>query len=256
MRFKDKVAIVTGGGRGIGKAIALALAQEGAKVVILDKLESQLLDEVVKEAKTAGGQMIARGVDIRNEADVDAVVKEVLKEFGKIDILVNNAGIEVRAPAEEMTTEQWDSVMDTNLKAAFLLSRAVGRNMIENRSGRIINISSMGGHAAIPLMVSYSVSKAGILQLTKSLAVEWGKYNINVNSISPGVTETPMLSQLRIQDPEAFKAREQRIPTKKVAQPEDIANAVLFLASPEADSISGEDIGVCGAIMAIHPGYV
>ena len=255
MRLKEKVAIVTGGGSGIGKAIGLAFVREGAEVIIVGRTTSKL-EEVAKEARAIGGKMISMKVDVSNEYQVEEMVKKTLKGFGKIDILVNNAGIVIMSPAEKMTTEQWDAVVNVNLKAPFLCSRAVGKEMIKRGGGKIINIASMGGHLAIPLSASYSASKAGLLLLTKALAIEWGKYNINVNSISPGVTEAGMFLKFKVENPEAAKAREQTIPLKRVNQPEDIANAVIFLASPDSDSINGEDIGVDGGMLSVHPGYV
>jgi NAD(P)-dependent dehydrogenase (short-subunit alcohol dehydrogenase family) len=255
MRLEDKVAIVTGGGRGIGKTIALTLMREGAKVVIVGRTKSDL-DKVVEKAGAAGGQMKAMRVDVSNETEIEEMVGETVKRFGRIDILVNNAGAVIMSPAEKMSTEQWDAVVDVNLKAPFLCSRAVGKEMIKRRSGKIINISSRGGHSVIPLSASYGASKAGLQMLTKALAVEWGKYNINVNSVSPGVTETGMFAKFRADRPEEAKAREDKIPLKRVNQPEDVANAVLFLASSDADKITGEDIGVDGGMLSVHPGYV
>ncbi len=255
MRLTGKVALVTGGGRGIGKTIALTLMREGAEVVIVGRTRSDL-DRVVEEARAAGGQMKAMSVDVSDESEIEEMVKETIKEFGKIDILVNNAGAVIMSPAERMSTEQWDAVVNVNLKAPFLCSRAVGKEMIKSGGGKIINISSRGGHSVIPLSVSYSASKAGLLMLTKALAVEWGKYNINVNSVSPGVTETGMFAKFRADRPEEARAREEKIPLKKVNQPEDIANAVLFLASSDSDKITGEDIGVDGGMLSVHPGYV
>ena len=254
MRVGGKVGIVTGAGQGIGKAIALELAKEGANVVIAD-INLKAAENVAKEA-TAFGKAIAIEVDVSSKADIDRMLKESLKQFGRVDILVNNAGIAIMAEASEVMLEEWDRVMDINLKGVFLCSQAVGREMIRRRNGKIINIASAAAHSAAPNMVSYNVSKAGVIQLTKTLAVEWAKYNINVNSISPGVTEGVMLSQLRVDDPAAFKAREERIPLKRVNPPEDIARLVVFLSSMDSDNITGEDIRLDGGMLAIHPGLV
>lgn len=254
MRVGGKVGIVTGAGQGIGKAIALALAKEGANVVIAD-INLKAADTVAEEA-AAFGKVIATKVDVSSKASIEAMVGRSLEYFGLIDILVNNAGIAIMSAADEITIEQWDQVINTNLKGTFLCSQAVGREMIKSRSGKIINIASAAAHSAAPNMVAYNVSKAGVVQLTKTLAVEWAKYNINVNSISPGVTEGIMLSRLRVDDPAAFKAREERIPLKRVNQPEDIAKLVIFLSSEDSNNITGEDIRLDGGMLAIHPGLV
>ena len=254
MELEGKVALITGGGQGIGKAIVLALAKKGASVVIVDiDLESagKVADEAGKFSK-----VVAKKADVSSETDVKQLGREALKEFGRIDILVNNAGIDQKLPTEEVTVEQWQQVMDINLKSVFLCAQAVGREMIKNRSGKIINIASVAGHAAIPRMAAYNASKAGVLLLSKTLAVEWAQYNINVNSISPGVTETSLLSRLRMENPEAIKARGKRIPLGRVAQPEDIAQVAIFLASSASDNITGEDIKSDGGMLAIHAGYV
>lgn len=254
MELEGKVALVTGGGQGIGKAIVLALAKKGASVVIAD-IDLESADKVAGEAGKFS-KAVAKKADVSSETDVKQLVRETLEEFGRIDILVNNAGIDLKLPTEEVTVEQWQQVMDINLKSVFLCAQAVGREMIKNRSGKIINIASVAGHAAVPRMAAYNASKAGVLLLTKTLAVEWAKYNINVNSISPGVTETSLLSRLRMEDPEAIKAREERIPLGRVAQPEDIAQVAVFLASSASDNITGEDIKSDGGMLAIHAGYV
>lgn len=254
MELEGKVALVTGGGQGIGRAIVLALAKKGASVVIAD-IDLESADKVAGEAGKFS-KAVAKKADVSSETDVKQLVRETLEELGRIDILVNNAGIDLKLPTEEVTVEQWQQVMDINLKSTFLCAQAVGREMIKNRSGKIINIASVAGHAAVPRMAAYNASKAGVLLLTKTLAVEWAKYNINVNSISPGVTETSLLSRLRMENPEAIKAREERIPLGRVAQPEDIAQVAVFLASSASDNITGEDIKSDGGMLAIHAGYV
>jgi len=248
------VVIVTGGGSGLGRAFCYAFADEGASIVCPD-INFEDAKETVAEITKKGGKALAIKTDVTKEDDVRKMVDETLKAYHKIDVLVNNAGIRIRAPVEEMTTEQWDAVMNVNLKATFLCCREVGQEMIKNKRGKIINISSQGGYAVVPEHLSYCVSKAAVLMLTRGLAVEWGKYNINVVSVSPGATETPMLAQGRLETPEAFKAREARIPLRRVNQPEDVSNAVLFLASSESDTITGVDLDVGGGMLAIHPGY-
>jgi NAD(P)-dependent dehydrogenase (short-subunit alcohol dehydrogenase family) len=255
VRLAGKAAIVTGGGKGIGRTIALTFAREGARVAVAGRAASDL-DEVAREGKRLGAEMLPVPTDVTREEDVAAMVDRTLGEFGGIDILVNNAGAVVMAPAESMTVEQWDSVLDVNLKGPFLCCRAVAREMIKKRSGKIVNVSSGGGHLAIPCSVSYAASKAGLLLLTKALAVEWGKYHINVNSVSPGITVAGMFEKFMAENPEEARLRQERIPLREVNRPEDIANAVLFLVSAEADRITGEDIAVDGGMLSVHPGYV
>jgi NAD(P)-dependent dehydrogenase (short-subunit alcohol dehydrogenase family) len=254
MKLDGKVAIITGAGQGIGKAIALALARKGSSVVIADiNIKAA---EIVKEEVALFSKAIAMKVDVSKKSDVDRLLRVCLKEFGKIDVLVNNAGIAIMSGAHEITEEQWDEVIEINLKGTFLCCQAVGKEMIKVRNGKIVNIASISGHSAAPNMMTYNVSKAGVIQLTKTLAVEWAKYNINVNSISPGITESVLLDKLRIEDPKAFKAREQRIPLKRVNKPGDIAKLVVFLSSEASNNITGEDIRVDGGMLAIHPGLV
>ncbi|TAK34169.1 MAG: glucose 1-dehydrogenase [Chloroflexota bacterium] len=252
MSLEGKVAVVTGAGQGIGQAIAVALAQEGASVAVVD-LD---LENAKKVADEAGkfSRSVPKRADVSSPADLTQTVREIVEEFGRIDVLVNNAAaLHLVLPTEDVSLEEWRRSIDVNLTDTFLCSQAVGKEMIKNKSGKIVNISSVLGHAAVPKYAAYSASKAGILALTKTLAVEWGKYNINVNSISPGSTDTPRV--LQTVTPEALKSREERIPLGRVNQPEDIASAVVFLVSSASGNITGEDIKVDGGMLAIHPGW-
>jgi len=253
MRVEGKVAIVTGAGLGIGKAIALTLAKEGADVVVAD-VDLQSAEKVVDEVKSMGRKGLAVKVDVSKKEDVDQMVKKTLDAFKRIDILVNNAGTEKIAPSIELSEADWDRVIDVNLKGEFLCSQAVGREMIKQKRGKIINIASTAGYRAMPGMAAYSASKSGVQQLTKVLAIEWARYNINVNSVSPGFTMTPMVETIFRENPEFLKDRVKAIPIQRANEPEEIANAVLFLASEESDTIVGQDIVVDGGSCAIHPG--
>ncbi len=194
--------------------------------------------------------------DVSNSAEVNQLVSRTLNSFKRIDILVNNAGIDKLVPALELTKAQWDSMIDINLKGQFLCSQAVGRQMIKQNGGKIINIASIAGHVAMPGQAAYGASKGDILQLTRVLAIEWAEYNINVNAVSPGATMTSMVEKIVKENPEILRNYLGRVPLRRIAKPEDIANAVLFLASAEADDITGQEIIVDGGISALHPGYV
>jgi len=255
MKLEDKVAIVTGAGQGIGRAIALTLAREGADVVVND-VDLELAEKVAGEIKSQGRQAQAIKADVSNSEEVNQLVNKTLDNFKRIDILVNNAGIDKLIPAIELTEALWDSMININLKGQFLCSQAVGRQMIKQKRGKIINIASIAGHVAQPGQAAYGASKGGVLQLTKVLAIEWAKHNINVNAVSPGATITPMVENIIKEHPDILKNYLGRIPSRKIAKPEDIANAVLFLASPESDDIIGQEIIIDGGICALHPGYV
>jgi NAD(P)-dependent dehydrogenase (short-subunit alcohol dehydrogenase family) len=255
MKLNNSVAIVTGGGQGIGRAISLLLAKNGADVVIAD-IDVQTATNVADKIKSLGRQANALKCDVSNSQQVKRFVSETLKSFGKIDILVNNAGIPSNVPSIELTEAEWDSVIDINLKGTFLFSQVVGRQMIRQRRGKIVNLSSLAGHRGAPCLAAYSASKGGIIQLTQVLAVEWGKYNINVNAVSPGMTTTPLFENMEKKNPNLLKDRLRSIPLKRANSPEDVAKTVLFLASPESDNISGQVIIVDGGICALHPGIV
>jgi NAD(P)-dependent dehydrogenase (short-subunit alcohol dehydrogenase family) len=249
VKFEGKVATVTGAGSGIGEAIALAFAREGADVVIAD-IDLQSAEKVADKIKSMGRQAKATKVDVSNSQEVSQLVKETLDKFATIDILVNNAGIDKMAPAEELTEADWDSMINVNLKGAFLCSQAVGRQMIKQKRGKIVNILSTGAHIGGIGQAAYCASKGGVFQLTKVLALEWVKYGINVNSVSPGTTMTPLLERLSKEYPDRVNLLEKVIPLRRLNRPEDITGAVLFLASPEADNIVGQDILVDGGLCA------
>jgi len=251
MKLANQVAIVTGAGQGIGRAIALTLAKEGAAVIVNDiNLESA--KKVAEEIKSQGGQAQPLKADIANGDEVSKMVKETVDSFKKIDILVNNAGIGKVIPAIETTEAQWDSIIDINLKGQFLCSQAVAKHMIKQKRGKIVNIASIGGHVGASGFAAYGASKGGVLQLTRVLAIEWAKYNIKVNTVSPGMTMTAMVEAAAKKLPDFFIKGIERTPLKRPAKPEDIANAVLFLAAPESDYITGQEIIVDGGQLALH----
>lgn len=233
--LSDRVAIVTGGSRGIGRGIAIALAKAGADIAIADVIDA---NEAVGEIKKLGRKAIAIKTDVSDKKSVDSMVSEVLKKFKKIDILINNAGILRMMPSESMEEKDWDNVISVNLKGCFLCSQAVGKEMIKQKKGNIINISSIAGIGAYPQTAAYSASKAGIISLTKSLATEWGKYNIRVNAICPGVILTDMTKDM-MENKEFKKSALMKIPLGRIGMPEDIAGSVLFLASDASGYVTG-----------------
>jgi NAD(P)-dependent dehydrogenase (short-subunit alcohol dehydrogenase family) len=254
VRVEGKTAMVTGGGQGIGKAIAQELAREGANVIVAD-VNRESACEVAK-GLNIGERAVGIHVDVRSEADIDRMVKHAVARFGGVDILINNAGISIMAPADEITISQWQAVLDINLTGTLLCCKAVMKVMSKMGHGKIINIASAAAHTAAPNMVAYNVSKAGVVHLTKTLAIEWAKHNINVNSVSPGITKGVMLDKLCQEDPVAFAARKRRIPLNRVNDPEDVAKVVVFLACEDSDNITGEDILIDGGTLAVHPGLV
>jgi len=255
VELEGKVAIVTGGGQGIGRGIALYLAQAGASIVVTGRTVSTL-EETVLQIEAAGGRAIAIPTDVTKSEEITAMVKSTIKKFGKVDILVNNAAFMCGCPLIDLSEDNWDKIFDTNLKGVFLCCQAVGKEMIKNRYGKIVNISSGGAHLPIPNDGAYCASKAGLVLLTQALAIEWGKYNINVNAVSPGLTESPAVARARIEVPAVMELRAKRIPMQRVATPEDVAKAVMFLVTSASDNITGDVIRVDGGTTIIHPGFV
>ncbi len=254
MRLEKQVAIVTGAGQGIGRAIALTLAREGATVVVND-IDLEKATKVAEEIKSQGGQALPVKADVSKGDEVNNLVEKTLESYKRVDILVNNAGIAKLTRLLELTEAEWDRTMNINIKGQFLCSKAVIAQMIKQERGKIVNIASLAAHIGAPGLAAYGASKGGVVQLTKALAVELGKYNIMVNAVSPGLTLTELIKSV-VKDRPDFIEGIDRIPLRRAAEPEDIANAVLFLASSDSDYITGQVIIVDGGLMAIHPRMV
>jgi 3-oxoacyl-[acyl-carrier protein] reductase len=243
LELKDKTAIVTGGSVGIGSSIVIELALAGANVVFNYRKHKEEADKLVNEAVNMGVKAMAIQADVSKFADADRMVKDALKAFGKIDILVNNAGINQDSVIWKMTEEQWDNVISINLKGYFNYIRAVTPLFKEQQSGKIINITSINGMRGKFGQSNYSASKAGIIGLTKSVARELGKYNVNVNAVAPGLIETDMVKNA----PEEVKQKAlAEIVLGRIGKPEEIAHVVVFLCTDYARHITGEVIKVDG----------
>jgi len=246
MKLKDRVGVITGAARGIGRTIALTFVREGARVVLVD-VEKERLETFKEEIEKKGGQAIAISCDITKSSEVKAMVDQAKKVFGRIDILVNNAGIIRRGTIETVTEEDWDQVIEVNLKGTFLCSKAVVETMKEQRCGKIVNVSSIAGKMGdITSAPGYGPSKAGIDALTKTLARQLAPYGINVNAVSPHAVETEMSAQWSVERRKEIIAS---IPLGRLGKPEDVAEAVLFLASDEASFITGEILDVNGGAL-------
>ena len=243
MRVPDKVALVTGGGQGLGETISLALAREGAHVAIGD-VNLERAESVVGKIEGMGRKAIAVRADVSREDEIKALVAQSVAGLGTIDILVNNAGIFHSGPVAEMSEDIWSRVMDVNLKGTFLCSREIIPLFKEKRSGKVINIASLAGQVGGLLAgANYAASKAGVICFTKSLAKELAPFGVNVNCIAPGIIDTAMT--------EAFPREEMKksIPMGTLGEPQDIANAVLFFASEESKYITGETLNVNGGVL-------
>ncbi|MFC1517087.1 3-oxoacyl-[acyl-carrier-protein] reductase [Candidatus Margulisiibacteriota bacterium] len=245
MELKDKVAIVTGSARGIGKAIAARLAQAGAKVVITD-VNVEQSEATAKEIAGLGVETLAIGCNVTKKAEVDNLMSKAKEKFGSIDIIVNNAGVTRDGLFVRMKEEDWDLVLNINLKGTFLCAQAAGAIMMKQKKGKIINIASVSGIFGNAGQANYAASKAGVIGLTKVMARELAKRNINCNAIAPGFIKTDMTDKLS----DDIKATvEKQIPLGKMGTVEDIANTALFLASEEANYITGQVLTVCGGLV-------
>ena len=246
MKLKDKIALVTGAGHGIGKAIAITLAREGAEVIVND-IDFQSAKETVDKIRGKGNKALPVYADVSNKREVVKMLERIIKEFGKINILVNNAGIFSSVSLDDMTEEEWDKVMEINLKGVFLCSQAVMKFMKKQCSGKIVNVASLAAKiGGIFAGANYAASKAGVICLTKSLAKQLAPYGINVNAVAPGVIKTDITKKW---PKEVKESLIKQIPLGRIGTPEEVAEAVVFLVSDGASYMTGATIDVNGGLL-------
>jgi 3-oxoacyl-[acyl-carrier protein] reductase len=243
-RLEDKVAIITGAGRGIGQATALKFASEGAKVVVCD-LSTEWIEDTVERVGRIGGQAMGYTADVRSLPALRAMVDAVVARWGRVDCLVNNAGIVMDAQLKNMTDEQFDNVIDINLKGVYNCTRAVVDTMLKQQSGVILNASSIVGLYGNFGQTNYAASKFGVIGMVKTWAKELGRRGIRANAVCPGFVETPIIKSVPAK---VIRALEERVPLGRLAKPEEIANTFAFLASDEASYINGAVIEVSGGL--------
>lgn len=246
--LNDKVMLITGSGKGIGRGIAIAAAQMGAKVLLNSRTPADL-EEVAKEIHANGGEAEPVVFDVSKMDDIARGAQAAIEVWGRIDVLVNNAGTNRPKPALELSEEDWDAIYDVNLKGLFFLTQTLVKPMIARKSGKIINISSTMGLVGGPLRTAYSGSKGGVVLLTKGLAVEWAPHNVTVNAVAPAFTRTP-LADVLLQRKEFYEDVVRRIPMGRVGEVDEVVGAVLFLASEAANWVTGQTIAVDGGWVA------
>lgn len=248
--LNDKTAIVTGAGRGIGRALAIGLAEAGADVALLARTKEDLM-ETAAIIEQKGRKTLVIPSDVTKREHVHRAIASVKSDFGKIDILVNNAGMNIRSKALEATDEEWQTIMDTNLRSAFMMSQEAGKVMKEQETGgKIINISSVAGQVALRTGVAYAATKAALMQMTKVLAMEWGQYGINVNSVGPWYFKTPLTEKL-LDDEEYVNAILAVTPLKRIGELPELVGPVVFLSSDAGNYVTGQTLFVDGG-MTIH----
>lgn len=249
MRMENTVALVTGAAQGIGRAVAIRLAQEGAKIVVEDRLDSDLAEQTLAEVRAAGSDGCVVAGDIGSMTDIAKVVEQGVAKMGHIDVLVNNAGVEHNASFVDVTEEDYDRVLDINLKGAFFITQAFVRHLRDTqRGGRIVNISSVHEELPFPHFTSYCASKGGMKMMMRNLAIELAPLGITVNNVAPGAIGTSINDAL-LNNPGQLNALLGNIPLKRLGKPLDVANAVLFLASAEADYVTGTTLYVDGGLL-------
>lgn len=240
--LKGKIALVTGGGRGLGKAMAIGLARYGADMAVSDTIDVM---EAVNDIKALGRKAIGIRADVTVQDEIKEMVEKTVAGFGRLDILVSNAGIFRMSSAEQMRTEDWDAVMSVNLRGQFLCAREAAPHMIRQKAGKIINIASVAGLAAFTGSAAYNASKAGLILLTKTLAAEWGRHNIQVNAVCPGLFETPMTAEF-LKDSEFMAYISGRVPLSRAGLPHELAGTAVFLASKASDYMTGHALVIDG----------
>jgi 3-oxoacyl-[acyl-carrier protein] reductase len=246
MRLKDKAALVTGASRGIGRAIALALAREGADIAVNCSTSVKAAGEVAGEIQKLGRRAMVVRADVADKAAVDRMVEKVVAELGRIDIMVNNAGMSVVGASADLDEKRWRRGIDVMLTGVFFCSQAAGKEMIKRKSGKIINIASINGIGAFPERAGYGSAKAGVMQLTRTLGCEWARHNINVNAIAPGYIKTQLVTDLLAKGVYDEKELAKRTPAGRLGECEEVADAAVFLASEESKYIVGQTIVVDG----------
>ncbi len=247
-----RVAIVTGAGRGIGKAVALTLAENGVDIVLAE-MERERAQDAAAAIEGLGAAALVCATDVARRGQVDGLVAATLERFGRLDILINNAGVIAPAPALEMTEEQWDDVLTVDLKAVFLCSQAAGRHMVAHRSGSIVNITSVAAERGMQDRANYCAAKAGVVALTRVLALEWAPFGVRVNAVGPGYVNTE-LQQWAIQQGIAdLESRTRTTPLGRMAEPNEIGRIVAFLASDQASYVTGQAVYVDGGWLAAAP---
>lgn len=247
-RLDDKVSIVTGASRGIGLAMAEGLAGAGSNLLIVGRRLEPLQSIAGRIANESGRQVLPIQADVGNFDDIGRIVEQTMDQFGRIDVLVNNAGINVRRPAEEYTEADWDTVTDVNLKGTFFLTQACGKVMIQQNAGKIINNLSLASAIGLPTITAYAASKGGLMQITKLLAVEWARHNIQVNGIAPGFIRTALTEPMRADSRNRWVLN--RTPANRWGEPADLAGLTIYLASEASNFVTGEVIFVDGGCMA------
>jgi gluconate 5-dehydrogenase len=247
-RLDGKTALVTGGGSGLGQALCIGLAGAGCRVIVADVFLDKA-NETTGSIQQSGGEAHAIQMDVGNKKDIERTVSSLLAEHKKIDVLVNNAGRAIRGTALDYEEADWDTIININLKGVFLCSQIVGRHMAERRSGKIINIASIGGFIAYPGSIAYLASKGGVVQLTRGFAVELAQYNVQVNGVAPSLFETQLVAKAR-SDSESLKYFMDRTPAGRKGQPEEIVGAAIFLAADCSNMVTGHTIAVDGGFLS------